>query len=69
MIIFLQMGKTYTVKTPLGDFKVITLENLLLSKQAITSKGIPVPYTNLHLIPYPNTQLDLFYSDNLSFSI
>ena len=41
------MGKTYTAKTPLGDFKITTLENLLLSKQAITSKGIPIPYTNL----------------------
>ena len=37
--------------------------------QAITSKGILVPYTNLQLNPYPNTQLDLFYSDNLSFSM
>ena len=54
-------------KTPLGDFKVTTLENPLLSKQAVTSKGISVPYTNLQLNPYPNTQLDLFYSDNLSF--
>ena len=34
-------------KTPPGDFKVITPENPLLSQQAITSKGIPVPYTNL----------------------
>ena len=54
-------------KTPLGDFKVITPENSLLSQQAITSKGIPVPYTNLQLNLYPNTQLDLFSSDNLSF--
>ena len=54
-------------KTPLGDFKVITSENPLLSKQAITNKGIPVPYTNLQLNPYPNTQLDLFCNDNLSF--
>ena len=61
------MGKTYTTKTPPGDFKVITPENPLLSKQAITSKGIPVPYTNLQLNLYPITQLDLFYSDNLSF--
>ena len=60
------MGKTYTVKTPLGDFKVTTPENPLLSKQAIISKGIPVPYTNLQLNPYLNTQLDLLYSDNLS---
>ena len=63
------MGETYTAKTPSGDFKVTTLENPLLSKQAITSKGISVPYTNLQLNPYPNTQLDLFCSDNLSFSM
>ena len=60
------MGKTYTVKTPPGDFKVIIPENLLLSQQAVTSKGIPVPYINQQLNPYPNTQLDLFCSDNLS---
>ena len=60
------MGKTYTAKTPPGDFKVTTPENPLLSKQGVTSKEIPVPYTNLQLNPYPNTQLDLFYSDNLS---
>ena len=59
------MEKTYTAKTPLGDFKVTTPENPLFSKQAVTSKGIPVPYTNLPLNPYPNTQLDLFYSGNL----
>ena len=35
----------------------------------ITSKGIPVPYTNLQLNFYPNTQLDLFCSDNFSFSM
>ena len=69
MVICLRMGKTYTAKTPLGEFKVTTPENPLLSKQSITSKGIPVPYTNLQLNPYPNTQLDLFCSDNLSFSI
>ena len=34
---------------------------------SVTSKGIPIPYTNLQLNPYPNTQLDLFCSDNLSF--
>ena len=66
-MICLWMGKTYTAKTPSGDFKVTTPENPLLSKQAITNKGIPVPYTNLQLNPYPNTQLDLFCSDNFSF--
>ena len=60
------MWKTYMAKPPPGDFKITTLENPLLSQQEITSKGILVPYTNLQLNPYPNTQLDFFYSDNLS---
>ena len=59
------MGKIYTAKTPLDDFKVTTPKNALLSQQVVTSKEIPVPYTNLQLNPYPNTQLDLFYSENL----
>ena len=69
MVICLQIGKTYMEKTPSGDFKVITPKNPLLSKQAVTSKWIPVSYTNLQLNPYPNTQLDLFCSNNLSFSM
>ena len=66
MVIYLRMGKTNTTKTPSGDFKVTTPENPLLLKQAVTSKGISIPSTNLQLNLYPNTQLDLFYSDNLS---
>ena len=69
MVICLRMGKTYTTKTSLGDFKVITLDNPQLSKQVVTSKGITVPYTNLELSSYPYTQLNLFCSDNLSFSM
>ena len=46
-------------KTPPGEFKVTTPKNPLLLKQTVTNKGIPVPYTNLQLNPYPNTQLDL----------
>ena len=60
-------GENLTAKTPLGDFQVTTPETPLLSQQAVTSKGIPVPYTNLQLNPYPNIQLDLFCSDNSSF--
>ena len=60
------MGKTHTAKIPPSDFKVTTPKNPLLSKQAVTSKGIPIPYINLQLNLYPNTQLDLFCSDNLS---
>ena len=52
-------GENHRGKTPPGEFKVITPENLLLSKQAVTSKRNPVPNTNLQLNPYPNTQLDL----------
>ena len=63
------MGKNYMAKTPLGDFKVTTPENSLLSQQAITSKEIPVTYTYLQLNPYSNTQLDLFCSYNISFSM
>ena len=61
------MRKTNMAKTALGDFKVTTLENSLLSQIVITSKGILVPYTNLQLNPYANTQLDFLCSDNLSF--
>ena len=66
-VICLRIEKTYTTKTPPSDFKVTTPENPLLSKQTVTSKGISVPYTNLQLNPYSNTQLDLFHSNNLSF--
>ena len=48
-------GKNHRCKTLPGDSKVTTPENSLLSKQAVTSKGIPVPYTNIQLNPYPNT--------------
>ena len=51
-------GENYQDKTPSGEFKVTTPMNSLLSKQAVTSKGILVPYTNLQLNPYPNFQLD-----------
>ena len=54
-------------KTPPGAFQVTTPEIPLLSQQAVTSKGILIPYTNLQFNPYPNTQLDSFCSDNFSF--
>ena len=52
-------GKNHQDKTPPSEFKVTTLENLLLSKQAVISKRISILYTNLKLNPYPNTQLNL----------
>ena len=54
-------------KIPPTDFQVTTLEIPPLSQQAVTSKEILVPYTNLQLNPYPNTQLDMFCSDSSSF--
>ena len=60
------MEKTYITKTSLGNFKITTPENSLLSQQAVTNKKISVPYTNLQLNHYPNTQLDLLCNDNLS---
>ena len=58
-LICFRMGKIYTAKTPPGDFKVITPENPLLLKQAVTNKGIPVPYTNLQLLPQYSIELVL----------
>ena len=63
----LWIEKTYTAKTPSGDLKVTTPETPLLLQQTVTSKGIPIPYTNLQLNPYLNAQLDLFCSNNFSF--
>ena len=68
-MICLRIGKTSKTKTLPGDFKVTTPENSLLSQQAVTNKGILVPYINLQLNSYLNTQLDLFCNDNLSFSM
>ena len=62
-----EWGKTYTAKTPPGDFQVITSEIPLLSQQAVTSKEILVPYANIQLNPYSNIQLDLLCSDNFLF--
>ena len=44
---FFTNGENHKGKTLSGEFKVATLENPLLSKQAVRSKGISVPYTNL----------------------
>ena len=49
-------GENLTGKTPLGDFQVTTPETLLLSQQAVTSKGIPstLPSYSWTLTPIPN---------------
>ena len=55
-------GENHQGKTPPGDFKVTTPKNTLLS---IIHFGLS-RNTNLQLNPYPNTQLDLYCSGNLS---
>ena len=54
-VICLRMGKNLTAKTPPGNFQVSTPETPLLSQQAVTSKGIQVPYQpTVELLPqYP----------------
>ena len=59
MMICLRMGKISKVKTPLDEFKVITPENPLLSKQVVTSKGNPSTLYQPTVNPYLNTQLNL----------
>ena len=44
MVIYLQMRKNLTAKTPPGDFQVTTPETPLLSQQVVTSKESQVPY-------------------------
>ena len=44
MVIYLQMRKNLTAKTPPGDFQVTTPEIPLLSQQAVISKESQVPY-------------------------
>ena len=54
------MGKTYTAKTPPGDFKVTIPETPLLSQQAVTSKESQVPYQpTVELLPHYPIELIL----------
>ena len=57
-VICLRMGKNLTVKTPSGDFQVITLETPLLSQQAVTSNEFQVPY-QLTVEPLPQYPIRL----------
>ena len=51
-------GENYRGKTPLDEFKVTTPENSLLSKQAVISKVIPVPYNEMTISSF-NAQLQV----------
>ena len=55
-------GENLTTKTPLGDFQVTTPEIPYYQNKRLQVKE------SQYLIPtYPNTQLDLFCSDNFPF--
>ena len=54
-VICLRMGKTTEAKFYRMNLRSPSPKNLLLSKQAVTSKRISILYTNLQLNPYPNT--------------
>ena len=49
-------GENLTAKTPPSDFQVTTPKTLLLTQQAVTSKGIPstLPNYSWTLTPIPN---------------
>ena len=65
-VICLQMGKTSEAK----PHRVILRSPLPIihyyQNKRLQVKGIPIPNTNLQLNSYPNTQLDLQCSGNLS---
>ena len=52
---------------PMMKIKKMLGHKTLRCTNTTTSYQLTVPYTNLQLNPYPNTQLDLFCSDNFSF--
>ena len=61
------MGKTTKAKPYRVNFRSPLPRIHYYQNKRLQIRGIPVPNTNLQLNPYPNTQLDLWCSDNLSF--
>ena len=66
-VICLRMGKNLTAKTPPGYFQVTTPETFHYYHNKRLQARNPKYLTNLQLNPYPNTQSNLFYSDNFPF--
>ena len=60
-------GENHWGKTLPSEFKVTIPKNPLLSKQEVTSKGIQYLIPTYSWTLTPNTQLDLFCSDNHFF--
>ena len=68
-VICLRMGKTTKTKPHQVNLRSLLPRIHYYHNKRLQVKRIPVPNINLQLNPYPNTQLDLFCSDNLSFSM
>ena len=66
-VICLRMGKTTEAKPHFVKLRSPLPRIYYYQNKWLQVKGIPVSNTNLQLNPYPNTQLDLQCSDNLSF--
>ena len=58
-MICLQMGKTTEAKPHMLILRLPLPRIHYYQNKRLQVKGITVPNTNLHLNPYPNTQLDL----------
>ena len=65
-VICLRMGKTIEAKPHRVNLKSLLPRIHYYQNKRLQVKGILVPNTNLQLNPYPNTQLDLYCSGNLS---
>ena len=59
-------GENLTAKTPLGDFGSPLSKLYYYHNKRLQVKESQVPYQPI-VEPLPNTQLDLFCSDNFSF--
>ena len=65
-LICLRIGKTIKAKPQQVNIRSPLLRIYYYQNKRLQVKGIPVRNTNLQLSPYRNTQLDLYYSGNLS---
>ena len=65
-VICLRMRKTIKAKPHRLNLRSLLPRIYYYQNKQLQVKGIPVPNTNLQLNPYPNTQLDLWCSGNLS---
>ena len=66
-VICLRIGKTTETKSHRVNLRSPLLRIYYYQNKRLQVKWISVLYTNLQLNPYPNTQLYLFCSDNISF--